>query len=188
MQVRLRDIRRAKRMTLAELASRCVPPTTPQTIGRLETGMRTMSVGWLNRIARALGVDPSELVTHPERPDIPVAAVLTAAGPEAPQRHMLMSPPTAKGEQLGLVVQVAQGDYRAKDQIWLDKLEGDDMARALNRDCLIPLRAGEFSFGRLLELDKASITLLLWDSRGSKTESFPRPAWIGVAASLIRSL
>ncbi len=188
MQVRLRDIRRAKRMTLAELAARCDPPTTPQTIGRLETGMRTMSVGWLNRIAKALGVDPSELVTHPERPDIPVVAVLTATGPEAPQRAMLVAPPNAKGDQLGLVVQVAQGDYRAKDQLWLDKLEGDAMAKALNRDCLIPLRAGDFAFGRLLEISKTNITLLVWDTRGGKSESYPRPAWLGMATTLIRSL
>jgi len=43
-------------MTLDDVARRCDPPTTPQTIGRLETGTRTVSVGWLNRIAKALGV------------------------------------------------------------------------------------------------------------------------------------
>ena len=37
---RIRDIRREKGMTLADLAEACVPPTTAQTIGRLETGMR----------------------------------------------------------------------------------------------------------------------------------------------------
>jgi transcriptional regulator with XRE-family HTH domain len=188
MQIRLRDIRRAKRMTLADLAARCDPPTTPQTIGRLETGMRTMSVGWLNRIAAALGVDPSELVTHPARPDVPVAALLTADGPEAPQRPMLIAPPSASGDQLGLVVQVAQGDYRAKDQIWLEKLEDDAMDKALNRDCLIPLRSGEFAFGRLLDVSKTQLTLLVWDTRGGKSASFPRPVWLGMASTLIRSL
>ena len=52
----IREVRRAKGMTLDEVAQRCVPPTTAQTIGRLETGTRTVSVGWLNRIANALGV------------------------------------------------------------------------------------------------------------------------------------
>jgi hypothetical protein len=150
--------------------------------------MRTMSVGWLNRIAAALGVDPSELVTNPERPDVPVAALLTAMGPEAPQRDMIIAPPTAKGDQLGLVVQVAQGDFRAKDQLWLDKLEGDDMSRALNRDCLIPLRAGEFAFGRLLEITQSSVTLMVWDARGGKAETWTRPAWLGMASTLIRTL
>lgn len=45
MITRIRDVRKAKDMTLAEVAAACVPPTTAQTIGRLETGTRTVSVG-----------------------------------------------------------------------------------------------------------------------------------------------
>jgi transcriptional regulator with XRE-family HTH domain len=56
---RIRDIRKQKGMTLAEVAAACTPPTTAQTIGRLETGMRNLSLVWMNRIASALGVDPS---------------------------------------------------------------------------------------------------------------------------------
>jgi transcriptional regulator with XRE-family HTH domain len=55
---RIRDIRRQKGLTLADVAARCAPPTTAQTIGRLETGMRSLSLGWMNRIAAALDVDP----------------------------------------------------------------------------------------------------------------------------------
>ena len=51
MITRIREVRRARKMTLQDVADRCDPPTTPQTIGRLETGTRTVSVGWLNRIA-----------------------------------------------------------------------------------------------------------------------------------------
>ena len=41
---RIRDVRKAKGLTLEEVAGRCDPPTTAQTIGRLETGMRTLSL------------------------------------------------------------------------------------------------------------------------------------------------
>ena len=61
MITRIREVRRARGMTLDDVAKACSPPTTPQTIGRLETGTRTVSVGWLNRIASALGVDAAEL-------------------------------------------------------------------------------------------------------------------------------
>ncbi|MBX9885807.1 MAG: helix-turn-helix domain-containing protein, partial [Novosphingobium sp.] len=44
---RIRDIRRQKGLTLADVAARCAPPTTAQTIGRLETGMRSLSLGWM---------------------------------------------------------------------------------------------------------------------------------------------
>ena len=51
---RIREIRKARGMTLADLAAACRPPTTAQTIGRLETGMRTLSTRWMERIAAAL--------------------------------------------------------------------------------------------------------------------------------------
>ena len=76
MLTRIREVRKAKRLTLLDVAERCRPPTTAQTIGRLETGTRTVSVGWLNRIAAALEVDAADLVTLPDRTDIPVAAIL----------------------------------------------------------------------------------------------------------------
>ena len=82
----IREVRRAKGMTLDDVAQRCVPPTTAQTIGRLETGTRTVSVGWLNRIADALGVAAADLVKLPERAEIPVAASLDASGAQAPKR------------------------------------------------------------------------------------------------------
>ena len=53
----IRSVRRAKGLTLEEVGQRCVPPTTAQTIGRLETGTRTLTRGWMNRIAAALGGD-----------------------------------------------------------------------------------------------------------------------------------
>ena len=66
MITRIREVRRARGMTLDDVARACVPPTTPQTIGRLETGTRTVSVGWLNRIAKALrDVAPREQPAEP---------------------------------------------------------------------------------------------------------------------------
>ncbi|MBU0669784.1 MAG: helix-turn-helix transcriptional regulator, partial [Alphaproteobacteria bacterium] len=59
---RIRDIRKQKGWTLADLAEACSPPTTPQTVGRLETGMRNLSLKWMERIAGALGVEPEMLV------------------------------------------------------------------------------------------------------------------------------
>src|SRR5438132_12244479 len=95
MITRIRDVRRARRLTLQDVADRCEPPTTPQTVGRLETGTRTVSVGWLNRIAKALGVEAADLVTLPEREDITVAAILDHEGAHAPRREGLVLPPPA---------------------------------------------------------------------------------------------
>src|SRR5579862_6852552 len=116
---RIRDVRRARRMTLQQVAEACVPPTTAQTIGRLETGMRTVSVGWLNRIAAALGVEAAELVRLPERVDVPVAAVLGPEGAAAPRTERLVVPPQPSQDHVAVLVEIGIGDYRAGDEIWL---------------------------------------------------------------------
>ena len=80
MITRIREVRKSKGLTLEQVGLLCQPPTTAQTIGRLETGTRTVSVNWLNRIAKALGVASSELVALPGQSIVPVAALL---GPDA---------------------------------------------------------------------------------------------------------
>ena len=79
----IRSVRRAKGLTLEEVAQRCDPPTTAQTIGRLETGTRTLSLGWMNRIAAALGVDAAELVQLPQDTQLTITALLGADGAQA---------------------------------------------------------------------------------------------------------
>ena len=79
---RIRDIRKQKGLTLADVAAACTPPTTAQTIGRLETGTRTLSLDWMNRIATALDVDAEVLVRSNAAPAPRIIAQLTPAGAE----------------------------------------------------------------------------------------------------------
>jgi len=90
MITRIREVRRARGLTLDDVARRCEPPTTAQTIGRLETGTRTVSIGWLNRIARALGVDAQDLVDAGETSDLQVVAVLGPTGALAPRNKAIV--------------------------------------------------------------------------------------------------
>ena len=147
----IREVRRARGFTLQDVADRCDPPTTAQTIGRLETGTRTVSVGWLNRIAAALGVTASELVTLPTRNDLPVVALLGPAGAAtpAPRRNGAPRPSPAPG-QVAIRVTASFGEYRAGDEIWCDRIGPDAFATALNRDLLVPRAAGRLLFGRLI--------------------------------------
>src|SRR5438128_410902 len=150
MITRIREVRRAKKLTLQEVADRCEPPTTPQTVGRLETGTRTVSVGWLNRIAKALGVEAADLVTLPEQDDIPLAATLDHEGAHTPRREGVALPPRPAPGMVAMTVQASSGDYRAGDEIWLGRIAPDAYADALNRDILIPRPAGRYVFGRLI--------------------------------------
>src|SRR5262245_41917096 len=136
MITRIREVRRARGMTLDDVARACAPPTTPQTIGRLEAGTRTVSVGWLNRIAGALGVDAADLVDHPERGELPVVAVLSATGASAPRKQALVVSPRPSGGQIAMTVSASVGDYRAGDEIWCERLDPEQFGHALNRDVL----------------------------------------------------
>jgi transcriptional regulator with XRE-family HTH domain len=187
MITRIREVRRARNMTLQAVADRCDPPTTPQTVGRLETGTRTVSMGWLTRIAAALGVDPSDLVQLPEREDVPVAAILGAAGAHAPRRQSVALPPHPAPGQVALLVEAGIGDYRAGDELWLDRLAPDAFARAMNRDVLVPRPAGRFLFGRLIGRDPGKIQLLPLGA-GARQTVLTDPPWIAVAVKLIRGL
>lgn len=187
MITRIRDVRRAKGMTLAEVAERCDPPTTAQTIGRLETGTRTVSVGWLNRIAKALGVEAADLVTLPDVADLPVAAILGAAGAVAPRQSSVVTPPRPDAGSLALIVEAGQGDYRAGDTIWLERLAPDAFGHALNRDVLVPRPAGRFLFGRLIGRDPGRLQVLPL-AGGGRQQVLADPPWLGVAARLVRPL
>ncbi|MEP9400370.1 helix-turn-helix transcriptional regulator [Sphingomonas sp. VNH70] len=182
----IREVRRAKRLTLEEVALRCVPPTTAQTIGRLETGTRTVSVGWLNRIALALEVEAADLVRLPDRADIAVAAILDAAGIAAPRRAATVVPPRPDGDLVAVVVDTSTGDYRAGDTLWCRRLAPAQFAAARNRDVLLPGPAGSFRFGRLLGIDPDALTFL--PIGGAGLAHLPPPPWLAVAEQLVRKL
>jgi transcriptional regulator with XRE-family HTH domain len=190
----IREVRRAKGLTLEEVGRRCDPPTTAQTIGRLETGTRTVSVGWLNRIAAALGVDASDLVRLPDRPEISVAAVLDGGGAQAPRRAASVVPPKAEPELIAVTVNGGIGDYRAGDEIWCRRTGPADFAQALNRDVLVPRPAGRFLFGRLIGREpgpggEAPGKLhLLPLGAGMRQQVVADPAWIAFAVRLVRGL
>ena len=186
MLTRIREVRKAKSLTLHEVAARCVPPTTAQTIGRLETGTRTVSVGWLNRIAGALEVEAADLVTLPGRADLPVAAVLGTDGATAPRKPMTRLAPSPASDMVGIIVDVAQGDYRAGDALWAEKLGPEDFGRAINRDVLVPRPVGRFAFGRLVATEGGRVQIL--PASAGARQLVLDVAWIAVVKQLVRSL
>jgi len=187
MITRIREVRRARGMTLDDVARKCEPPTTAQTIGRLETGTRTVSIGWLNRIARALGVDAQDLVERGEAAELKVAAVLGPGGAVAPRRAAIIVPPRIDDGQIGLTVAASIGDYRAGDEIWCVTLEPGRYAEGLNRDVLVPRPAGRFLFGRMINRDEEKLQILPLEA-GGRQQVVANPPWLAVASKLVRSL
>jgi len=193
MSNRIRDIRKAKGLTLADLATACDPPTTAQTIGRLETGMRQLSLTWMNRIAAALAIDPASLMRDPSAAPAQIVAELAASGPlalTAPREALLPSDLAAAEDgpaPLVLAVTESVGEYRPGDLLWLRTLDPDAVQSAMNRDCLVPRPGGRFAFGRLIDR-RGSLVGLLPPGAGQKQVVVDNPAWIAVAFMLVRAI
>lgn len=184
---RIRDVRRARNLTLDDVARRCEPPTTAQTIGRLETGTRTLSIDWLNRIAAALEVESGALVSTAAAADLPVVALLAADGARALTTTERVLPPMPGESLIALRVTASSGEYRSGDVLWLRRVEQADIACALNRDVLVPRPAGRFVFGRLIARDGGRMQILP-PGAGTRQQVVSDPAWLAVAETLIRAL
>ncbi len=187
---RIRAIRKDRGLTLAQLAAACEPPTTAQTIGRLETGMRNVSLKWMERIAAALEVDPETLVRSDNADHPQIIANLGASGPEAlakPLDAILPSDLAGEGVLTVMNVEVASGAYLPGDQIWLRQVDPSEAARAINRDVLVPRPGGRFAFGRLIDR-QGSMVGLLPPGMGQKQQVVDDPPWIAVCEMLVRRL
>ncbi len=187
---RIRDIRQDKGLTLAEVAEACAPPTTAQTIGRLETGMRNLSIKWMDRIAAALGVE-AEMLVRSEKADHPqIVARLTDRGADSLDRTRDAILPTDldSGRPLMvLAIETSQGEYRMGDQLWLRRIDLDDAQRAINRDVLAPRKGGRFAFGRLIDRQGALVGLLP-PGAGERQIVIDSPEWLAVAEMVVRKL
>ena len=187
---RIRDIRKQKGMTLAEVAAACSPATTAQTIGRLETGMRNLSLVWMNRIADALGVDPELLVKGDAVEQPMVVARLTESGAEAlPSQRDAILPVELGGDAplMCVVVETPQGEYRAGDQLWMRQHSPEDAPKLINRDVLVPRAGGRFAFGRLIDR-QGTLVGLLPPGAGQRQVVVDHPGWLAVAEMLVRKL
>ncbi len=187
---RIRDIRRQKGWTLADVAERCSPPTTAQTIGRLETGMRQLSLTWMNRIAKALEVDPELLVRGEEEQALRYIARFTEHGAEAltePRDAILPTALSGDGVLVAMAVEASAGEYRTGDQVWCRQVGPDDYARLLNRDVLAPRPGGRFAFGRMIDRDDTRVALLP-PGQGTRQVVIDNPVWLAGAEMLVRKL
>lgn len=190
---RIREIRKAKGLTLADLAQACDPPTTAQTIGRLETGTRTLSINWMDRIGTALSIDPENLVRSDRQERARIVAELCLADAQAigSPRDVVLPHELAQSQtdapMLVMEVTAAVSEYRPGDLIWLAQIDPADAASAINRDCLVPKPGGRFTFGRLIDT-KGSLVGILPVQAGTKQQVIDSPPWIAVTQMLVRRL
>jgi hypothetical protein len=145
----------------------------------------------MNRIAAALQVDP-QLLVRSEHGLVPMTvARLTDSGAEAlthPREAILPSQMAGEDPLVALTIEASSGEYRAGDQLWLRQIVNDaGWGRLLNRDVLVPRPAGRFAFGRLVDRDGRRLAVLP-PGIGQRQIVIENPAWLAVAAMLVRPL
>lgn len=187
MKTRIRETRLAKGLTLHQVAQRCTPPTTPQTLSRLEQGSRTLSTAWLDRIASALDVAVTDLIALPPPPQRIVDAVLGLDGAVAMTGDEAVSMPALPDQALVMRVDHGIGEYRAGDILWLERITAEGFSRALNRDILVPRPGGRFAFGRLTDRQGNRLHLVP-PGQGQRQIVVADALWIAMAVQLLRQL
>jgi len=151
MKTRIREIRKAKGLTLQQLAERVRPePTTAQTIGRLETGARKTTLDWLHKIAEALEVHPAELVDFGGHDEIPVMGLVTRGGQVAPAGTEALHLAAPASEPVAIKIAHAFDEFQVGDTLVCETRRGGDIDTCEGRNCLVALAAGGRLFGRLI--------------------------------------
>lgn len=186
IQSRIREIRREKGLTLQQVGERA--GTTAQTIGRLETGMRTLSINWVERIAKALDADPSALLSLPEGGDVSISGSVDSNGDiKEKQQGTLTLRLTAK-HPIAIQFQNNLGQYQQGDKIVCDEISTKDISIAHGRDCLVRTTDGKLHFTKVLQDKKVGrVTLIPISSSGSVVANC-EVEMIAPAVTLIRNL
>ena len=189
MRSRIREVRKAKGLSLADVAARVLPqPTTAQTVGRLETGRRHLSLAWLHKLAAALDVTPDALLTLPQQPDCPLVAQLAAAGVTPPTFAEMIDLRLAANDPVAVRVVDTIGPYRAGDVLIVERVTGDALTALAGNDVIVEARSGALYYGRLLKA-QTDAGLMLAASTDDKTlHTCLMPAWGGRPVMLLRRL
>lgn len=144
---RIREIRKEKGLTLQDVADRA--GTTAQTIGRLETGTRTLSLKWVNRISKALEVEGATLLAFPEHGDIKIFAEIDSAGLISKKNRGTVSARLFATEPTAICIRENLGPYMAGDILIFEK-NGNKRKNFLGRECLVQHKNGTYYFALVL--------------------------------------
>ena len=183
---RIREIRKKKGMTLQQVADRCKPdPTTAQTIGRLETGVRTLSIGWIDRIADALGVDSAELLATPGSGDVVIKGAVNKKGSFVAVDGVLSM--RQNYESLAIRMDSNLAGYQKGAHLVCRCLKPTKYPGASGKDCLVEDGDGHQFFGKLLYEGNDSYRIMSLVA-GGEVSAAMKPVMIAVAELQVRRL
>jgi repressor LexA len=106
----VRALRKAAGLTLAQLAERMDPPADIGGLQKIETGLRNLTLDWMQRIAAALGVPPESLISSGPRANwVPLIGSIAAGSWREALAHPMGEVPVANAPP-GAFALLAEGD------------------------------------------------------------------------------
>lgn len=165
MQTRIREFRKLRGMTLKELADKI--NTTPQTVQRLETSNMTVSTDWLEKIARALLVEPADLLGTRSSREIQLIGRIGDQGrinrmQQEQQASIHLEVPADNPVAARLDASV--GYFEPGTVLIANRFRDEDLDNAHGVDCLVAVRDGPILLRRLIRGRNHGWTLVPLDS------------------------
>lgn len=185
IQSRIREIRKEKGLTLQDVAERA--STTAQTIGRLETGMRTLSIKWINRISKALETDASELLALPQMGDVEISGTVAKDGLVSEKAVGTASIRFSAKTPIALKVKNNLGEYRAGDTLICEGDPGIGNKEAVGRDCLVELKGGKRLLAKVVAGSKKDSYTLVPIGNAGKLLADKRLTLVAPIVNLLRT-
>lgn len=185
MQTRIRELRKLRGFTLKQLAEKV--GTTPQTIQRLETANMTVSTNWLQKIAGALRVEPTDLISSSGARDIPFLGRVGQNGAvyRGSVETSLFNLDIPAEDPVAVRLDYAAGRYEAGSILIGSKLRDMDYVNANGLDCLVGLTSSIVLLRRVLHLQGGALIFAPLDP-GTGAEVSSGLSWVARIVMSIR--
>lgn len=158
LRTRLRELRKAKGWTLAEVANHL--GTTAQTISRLETNVMTVSTDWLQRFADLYNVSAAELIDEAPRAAVTVIGHVSADGQISNHMTAPLPVPVTLAGGIAVKLDTAQGPFGPNSYLVATRLEGRNLSSANGKACIVQCTNGPMRLGKLINGMNDKFTLV----------------------------
>jgi DNA-binding Xre family transcriptional regulator len=172
-------------MTLKELADKI--STTPQTVQRLETANMTVSTDWLEKIARALLVEPADLLGTRSSREIQLIGRIGDQGRvtrSQQEQNSIIHLDVPADNPIAARLDMRIGYFESGTVLIANRFRTEDMDNAHGVDCLVSVSDGPVLLRRLIRGRNSGWTLIPLDN-GMEVQYDQRIDW---AARIIMSI
>lgn len=149
LRTRLRELRKSKGWTLAQVADQL--GTTAQTVSRLETNVMTVSTDWLQKFANLFGVAAAELIADEPGSGIEVIGQARADGTVMPMAPTPLPLHLRADGCIAVRLDENLGPYRAGSYLVAAKLEGRNLSSAAGHHCIAESDQGVIRIATVIE-------------------------------------